>query len=74
VARGQVAQLTGRHFSASSRVSLILSNRVVGVAHTDASGTFRRRLVLPSWTTKGKLLTATDPVGRQATVSGLVNK
>jgi hypothetical protein len=74
VARGRVAQLTGRHFSASSRVSLILSNRVVGVAHTDDSGTFRRRLVLPSWTTKGKLLTATDPVGRQATVSGLVNK
>jgi hypothetical protein len=74
VATGHVAHLTGKNFSASSRISLILHSRVVGVARTDATGTFRYRLDLPSWTTAGDSLTATDPVGRVATVRGLVSR
>ncbi len=74
VTKDHVARLTGLHYSASSRVSLTLRNQVVGVAHTDATGAFRQTLVLPSWTTPGDSLTATDPIGRQATVRGVVGR
>jgi dolichyl-phosphate-mannose-protein mannosyltransferase len=74
VTKDHVSRLTGLHYSASSRVSLTLRNHVVGVAHTDATGAFRQTLVLPSWTTPGDSLTATDPIGRQATVRGVVGR
>jgi hypothetical protein len=73
-ATGHVAQLTGTNFSASSRVSLTLQSKVVGVAHTDGTGTFHDRLNLPSGITEADSLTATDPVGRSATVRGLVSR
>jgi hypothetical protein len=74
VATGDVVRLTGKNFSASSRVSLILHGRLVGVARTDATGSFHDRLNLPSRTTPSDSLTATDPVGRAATVRGLVSR
>jgi 4-amino-4-deoxy-L-arabinose transferase-like glycosyltransferase len=73
VSKDQVARLTGRDFSASTNVSLILGNRIVGVARADDTGTFHYRLRLPKSTIAVSRLTATDPIGRQATVTGLVH-
>jgi hypothetical protein len=73
VSKDRVAQLTGRDFSASTKVALILSNRIVGFARADGTGTFHYRLRLPTSTIAASRLTAIDPVGREATVTGLVH-
>jgi hypothetical protein len=73
-ATGNEVRLTGKHFSASSVVTLTMQNRPIGSAVTDQAGRFTRRVRLPSTTHPRTALTVTDRVGRQATVTGLVQR
>jgi hypothetical protein len=74
VATGNAVRLSGKHFSSSSVVTLTMQNRPIGSARTDRAGRFALRLRLPPTTHPTTALTATDRVGRQATVTGLVQR
>lgn len=74
VARGATAEVTGSGFEPASRVTLTYDNRPLGVAHTDSRGRFAFALALPPWTRPAYHLVAIDPIGRTATVSGLVRR
>jgi len=73
-ATGDAVRLSGTHFSSSSVVTLTLRNRPVRSARTDEKGRFTVRFRLPSSTHPSTALTVTDRVGRQATVTGLVQR
>ena len=73
-ATGNQVRLSGRHFSSSSEVTLTMQNRPIGSATTDRAGRFTLRFRLPSTTHPSTALTVTDRVGRQATVTGLVQR
>jgi hypothetical protein len=71
VVSGHNADVTGAHYLPNTSVTVAYHGRTVALAQTDTLGGFRLQFEVPQGARTGYRLIATDPIGRQAIVTGL---
>jgi 4-amino-4-deoxy-L-arabinose transferase-like glycosyltransferase len=71
VVSGHNADVTGAHYLPNTTVTVTYHGRTIALAQTDTLGGFRLRFEVPYRARTGYQLIASDPIGRQAIVTGL---